>query len=45
MTKKNDTQCSVGHINCLNVPKTERREEKDLAEMAVKKQVTTDITQ
>ena len=30
-TTKRNTQCSVGHISCLNIPTTERREHIDLA--------------
>ena len=39
MTKRNSTQCSVGHISCLNMPKTEGREYIDLASRG-----TTDTT-
>ena len=38
-TKRNSTQCSVGHISCLNMPKTEGREYIDLASRG-----TTDTT-
>ena len=38
---KGATQCSVGHINCLNMPKTGGTEDRDLAEMAL--EVITDI--
>ena len=32
---KGTTQCSVGHSNCLNMPKTGGREDTDLDEMAL----------
>ena len=38
---KGATQCSVGHSNCLNMPKTGGREDTDLDEMAL--EVITDI--
>ena len=44
-TKRNSTQCSVGNISCLNMPKTEGREDMDLTKMVIGKAVTTDITQ
>ena len=34
-TKRSNTQCSVAHINCLNMLKTGGREDIDLAEMAL----------
>ena len=38
---KGATQCSVGHSNCLNMPKTGGREDMNLDEMAL--EVITDI--
>ena len=34
-TKRNRTQCSVGHISCMNMPETEGREYIDLPEMVL----------
>ena len=36
VTKRN-TQCSVGHISCLNIPTTEGREHTDGFQMSIKR--------
>lgn len=45
--QENNTQCSEGCqcTNCLNMPKTEGREDIDLVEIALEEEVTIDSTQ